>query len=80
MEQQVKMQEEALQYEQENGVIWTKVYEVLQGTDAEILAFMQGHHTKFFEQSALQQEDMLLEWAKKVGIFNEDKVYQHYIQ
>lgn len=80
MEQQVKMQEEALRYEQENGVIWTKVYEVLQGTDAEILAFMQGHHTKFFEQSALQQEDMLLDWAKKVGIFNEEKAYQHYIQ
>lgn len=80
MEQQVKMQEEALRYEQENGVIWTKVYEVLQGTDAEILAFMQGHHTKFFEQSALQQEDMLLDWAKKVGIFNEEKAYQYYQQ
>jgi hypothetical protein len=73
MEEQVKLQEEALEYQRENGVIWTKVYEVMQGTDAEILAFMQGHSTSFFEQSFLQQEDMLLDWAKKVGIYNEEK-------
>ena len=80
MEEQVKLQEEALEYQQENGVIWTKVYEVMQGTDAEILAFMQGHSTSFFEQSFLQQEDMLLDWAKKVGIYNEEKARQNAIE
>ena len=78
MDQQVKLQEEALEYEKENGVIWTKVYEVMQGTDAEILDFMQGNKTDFFEQSALQQEDMLTEWAKKIGIYTEERQRQNY--
>lgn len=78
MDQQVKLQEEALEYEKENGVIWTKVYEVMQGTDAEILDFMQGNKTNFFEQSALQQEDMLTEWAKKIGIYTEERQRQNY--
>jgi hypothetical protein len=72
------MQEEALQYQKENGVIWTKVYEVMSGTEAEILEFMQGNYVEFFAQSLLQQESMLTDWAKKIGIYNEDKVYNRH--
>ena len=78
MEQQVKIQEETLEYQQEQGIIWQKVYEVMQGTDAEILDFMQGNSTEFFEKSSLVQQDMLTEWAKMVGIYNEDKVRDYY--
>ena len=78
LEQQVKIQEEQLEYEKENGVIWTKVYEVMQGTDAEILDFMQGNSTDFFEQSALQQEDMLTDWAKKIGIYTAERERQNH--
>lgn len=80
MEQQVKLQEEALEYEKENGVIWTKTYEVMQGTDAEILSFMQGNSTDFFQKSFLAQEDLLTEWSKKIGIYNEEKVHDYYEQ
>ena len=78
LDQQVKIQEDLLEYQQENGVIWNKVYEVLSGTDAEIMDFMQGNKTDFFEQSVLQQEDMLTEWAKKIGIYTEDRQRQNY--
>ena len=78
LDQQVKIQEEMLKYQQENGVIWQKVYEVMSGTDAEIVDFMMGNSTKFFEQSALQQGDMLTEWAKKIGIYTEDRQRQNY--
>lgn len=78
LDQQVKIQEDLLEYQQENGVIWNKVYEVLSGTDAEIVDFMQGNKTDFFEQSALQQEDMLTEWAKKIGIYTEERQRQNY--
>ena len=78
LEQQITMQEEALQYQKENGVIWTKVYEVMSGTEAEILEFMQGNYVEFFAQSLLQQESMLTDWAKKIGIYNEDKVYNRH--
>lgn len=78
LDQQVKIQEDLLEYQQENGVIWNKVYEVLSGTDAEIMDFMQGNKTDFFEQSALQQEDMLTEWAKKIGVYTEERQRQNY--
>jgi len=45
----------------------------MSGTDAEIQDFMLGNSTNFFEQSALQQEDMLTEWAKKIGIFTAER-------
>ena len=80
LDQQVKIQEESLEYEKENGVIWSKVYEVMQGTDAEILDFMQGNDPTFFEKQALEQEDMLTEWAKKIGIYTEERQRQNYIK
>ena len=73
LEQQVKLQQDALEYQKENGVIWTKVYEVMSGSYEEILDFFTGQDTKFFEASALAQESMLLQWAKMVGIYDEDR-------
>jgi hypothetical protein len=40
LEQQIKLQEDALEYQKENGVIWTKVYEVMARSESEILDFM----------------------------------------
>lgn len=77
MDRQVKLQEEALAYDKENGVIWLKVYEVMAGSREEILEFMQGHSVDFFEKSAFVQEDMLLDWAKKAGIYDENKVFEY---
>jgi hypothetical protein len=74
MERQVKLQEDALEYQKENGVLWTKVYEILGGSYEEILAFFTGHDTEFFKASVLEQESMLLEWAKMVGIYDEDRI------
>ena len=79
LETQIRLQEEALEYQKENGVIWTQVYEVLSKSRDEILAFMQGNSTEFFSQSLLQQEQMLTEWAHKIGIYKEDQKYQNYV-
>lgn len=78
LETQIRLQEEALEYQKENGVIWTQVYEVLSKSRDEILAFMQGNSTEFFSQSLLQQEQMLTDWAHKIGIYKEDQKYQNY--
>lgn len=78
LERQIQIQKEALDYQKENGVIWTKVYDVMAGQKEEILQFMQGNSTDFFSKSALEQEAMLTEWAKKIGIYTEDKKYQDY--
>ena len=78
LEQQIRIQKEALDYQKENGVIWTKVYDVMAGQKEEILQFMQGNATDFFSKSTLEQEAMLTEWAKKIGIYTEDKQYQDY--
>lgn len=79
LEKQITLQEEALAFEKENGVLWTKVYEVMSRSETEILEFMQGNHTDFFSQSLLQQEEMLTDWAKKIGIYSEDRQYQNHI-
>ena len=78
LEQQIQIQKEALDYQKENGIIWTKVYDVMAGQKEEILQFMQGNSTDFFSKSTLEQEAMLTEWAKKIGIYTEDKQYQDY--
>lgn len=79
LETQIRLQEEALEYQKENGVIWTQVYEVLSKSRDEILAFMQGNYPDFFSKSLLQQEQMLTEWAHKIGIYKEDQKYQNYV-
>jgi hypothetical protein len=39
---------------------------------------MQGKKPEFFSMSLLQQEEMLTEWAHKIGIYKEDQKYQGY--
>lgn len=80
LDTQIRLQEEALQFQKEHGIIWTQVYEVLSGTREEILAFMQGRSTEFFSQSLLQQEQMLTEWAHKIGIYTENRKYENYVE
>ena len=76
LEEQIRLQEEALEYQKENGIIWTEVYKVLDGTKAEILAFMQGNAPDFFSKSSLAQKQALDEWSHKIGIFTEDRIYK----
>lgn len=78
LEEQITLQKESLEYQKENGVLWTEVYKVLAGTKEEILAFMQGKHTEFFSKSALQQEEMLTDWAHKIGIYTEERQYENH--
>lgn len=74
LETQIKLQEDALEYQEENGVIWNKVYDVLAGSESEILDFMRGNSTEFLKQSALQQAEALdVDWAKKIGIYVQDR-------
>ena len=80
LEEQITLQKEALEYQKENGVLWTEVYNILAGTKEEILKFMQGKHTKFFSQSVLKQEEMLTDWAHKIGIYTEDRQYENHIK
>ena len=80
LERQIRLQEEALEFEKENGILWTKVYDIMSGSADQILNFMQGNSPEFFSQSLLQQEKMLTEWAKKIGIYTENKKYEGYEQ
>ena len=76
LEEQIRIQQESLEYQKEHGLIWQQVYDVMSGTTEEILAFMQGRSTEFFTQSLLGQEEMLTEWAHKVGIYTEERAIQ----
>lgn len=78
LELQVQLQKEALDYQKENGIIWTKVYDVMANQKDEILKFIQGNAIDFFSKSTLEQEAMLTDWAKKIGIYTEDRQYQNY--
>ena len=78
LEEQIQLEKDALEYQKENGVIWSKVYEVMSGSTESILAFMQGNSTDFFNQSTLKQEEMLTRWAKMIGIYDENKVYENF--
>lgn len=78
LELQVQLQKEALDYQKENGIIWTKVYDVMANQKDEILKFIQGNSIDFFSKSTLEQEAMLTDWAKKIGIYTEDRQYQNY--
>ena len=79
LDEQIKIQQETLDFQKENGVLWTKVYDVMSGSTESIMAFMQGHNTEFFSQSALKQEEMLTEWSKKVGIYTADRERENHM-
>ena len=46
---------------------------LMRAPQGSILDFLQGNSNKFFKASALEQKSMLLEWAKMVGIYDEDR-------
>lgn len=76
LQEQIRIQQESLEYQKEHGLIWQQVYDILGGTQEAILSFMQGKSVEFFEKSLLGQEDMLTDWAHKVGIYKEEEAFQ----
>lgn len=78
LEEQIRLEEEALEYQKEHGLIWSQVADIMSHDSDYILDFLQGNSTDFFAQSALQQEQMLTEWAHKIGIYTEDRELQNY--
>ena len=73
LNKQITIQQETLDFQKENGVLWTKVYEILSRSDSEILEFLVGNNREFFTKSALAQREQLnTEWAKSIGIYKEN--------
>lgn len=74
MNQQVQIMKDSLEYEKENGVIWTKAYEIMAEGNAFMLDFLSGAGAdSFLEKSNLEQEKMLEEWAFKIGLYSENE-------
>lgn len=74
MEQQVQLMKDSLEYDKENGVLWTKVYEVLAEGNAFTLDFLSGAGADgFLEKANVEQEKMLEEWAFKIGLYGENE-------
>ena len=74
MNQQVQIMKDSLDYEKENGVIWTKAYEIMAEGNAFMLDFLNGAGAdSFLEKSNLEQEKMLEEWAFKIGLYGENE-------
>ena len=73
LNKQIQIQQETLDFQKENGVLWTKVYEILSRSDSEILEFLVGNNKEFFTKSALAQREQLnTEWAQSIGIYKEN--------
>lgn len=82
MNKQIMLQQEALDFQKENGVIWTKVYEILAQSDGKIMQFLIENSSDFIQSSALAQADTLNEeWAKRIGIYkaNSEMGYEPYV-
>ena len=77
LDNQIRIMEENLAYQKENGILWQKVYDVMAGGEGSILTFISEGNTAFFEASALEQKKMLDEWAKQIGIYKEDQAYKN---
>lgn len=74
MEQQVQLLQDTLDYEKENGVLWTKVYEIMGEGNAFMLDFLSGAGAdSFLEKANLEQKKMLEEWAFKIGLYSENE-------
>lgn len=74
MEQQVQLLQDTLDYEKENGVLWTKVYEIMDQGNAFMLDFLSGAGANnFLEKANLEQKKMLEEWAFKIGLYSENE-------
>lgn len=74
LEKQITIQEDALEFQKENGVIWQKVAEILSGTKESIMEFFRGNSEGFFSKSKEQQIDALNEWSYSVGMYKEDQL------
>ena len=77
LDNQIRIMEENLAYQKENGILWQKVYDVMANDEASILNFISGNNTAFIEKSALEQKEMLNEWAKQIGIYKEDQANKY---
>ena len=73
LEKQIQIEEETLEYQKENGVIWQQVATILSGTKESIMAFLSGSAPGFFAQSKNQQVDALNEWSYMIGLYKEDQ-------
>lgn len=74
MEQQVQLLQDTLDYEKENGILWTKVYEIMDQGNAFMLDFLSGAGAdSFLEKANLEQKKMLEEWAFKIGLYSENE-------
>lgn len=74
MEQQVQLLQDTLDYEKENGVLWTKAYEIMDQGNAFMLDFLSGAGAdSFLEKANLEQKKMLEEWAFKIGLYSENE-------
>ena len=83
LNRQITLQQETLDFQKENGVLWTKVYEVLSQSDGKIMEFLIQNSSEFIQASALAQADMLNEeWAKRIGIYkaNSEEGFEPYVQ
>lgn len=83
LNKQITLQQETLDFQKENGVLWTKVYEVLAQSDGKIMEFLIQNSSEFIQASALAQADMLNEeWAKRIGIYkaNSEEGFEPYVQ
>lgn len=83
LNKQITLQQETLDFQKENGVLWTKVYEVLSQSDGKIMEFLIQNSSEFIQASAWAQADMLNEeWAKRIGIYkaNSEEGFEPYVQ
>lgn len=83
LNKQITLQQETLDFQKENGVLWTKVYEVLAQSDGKIMEFLIQNSSEFIQASALAQADMLNEeWAKRIGIYkaNSEEGFEPHVQ
>lgn len=83
LNKQITLQQETLDFQKENGVLWTKVYEVLSQSDGKIMEFLIQNSSEFIQASALAQADTLNEeWAKRIGIYkaNSEEGFEPYVQ
>lgn len=54
LDQQIKIMEETLEYQKENGLLWAEVAQVMQGTPQEITAFIAQYTPSYRSNSELQ--------------------------
>ena len=59
LDEQINIMTETLAYQKENGLLWDKVYEVMQGSPEQIADFITSHAQDWSSKSTLAQEEDL---------------------